>query len=114
MAGRMGEICRNNNDPLSESIEKREQTMFILDFQRRLATSYFPENKISVFDSDKKNIALDQRDIDWILDHIVDVTNDQTTKVKRSIANLELVSILDECEARAKLCDHGPYDLGNK
>jgi len=111
MAGRMGEICRNNNDPKSESVEKREQTIFVLDFWKRLASSYFPEGKVSVFDSDKKNIALDQHDIDWTMNHIMDVTNDQGTRVKRAVANLELVSFIDECEARAKLCDHGPYNL---
>ena len=111
MAGRMGEICRNNNDPHSESNEKREQTMFILDFWKRLASSYFPDDKISVFDSEKMNIALDQHDIDWTIDHIVDVTNDKGVKVKRAMANLELISFVDECEARAKLCDHGPYKL---
>lgn len=111
MAGRMGEICRNNDDPKSESGEKREQTIFVLDFWKRLASTYFPEDKVSVFDSDKKNIALDQHDIDWTMNHIMDVTNDQATKVKRAVANLELVSFIDECEARAKLCDHGPYNL---
>jgi len=111
MAGRMGEICRNNNDPKSESVEKREQTTFVLDFWKRLASSYFPEGKVSVFDSDKKNIALDQHDIDWTMNHIMDVTNDQATRVKHAVANLELVSFIDECEARAKLCDHGPYNL---
>ena len=29
------------------------------------------------------------------------------------MANLELVSFIDECEARAKLCDHGPYQIDN-
>ena len=111
MAGRMGEICRNNNDPKSETIEKREQTLFILDFWKRMASSYFPDDKLSVFDSNKKNIALDQPDIDWTINHIIDVTHDQAKKVKLTMANLELVSFIDECEARAKICDHGPYQL---
>ncbi|MEE9378099.1 MAG: hypothetical protein V3V33_08695 [Candidatus Lokiarchaeia archaeon] len=111
MAGRMGEIYRNNEDPKSESEERRKQTMFILDFWKRLASSYFPNGKLSVNDSDKKNIALDQSDIDWTLSRIVDVTKEQAIKIKRTIANLELVSYIDECEARAKLCDHGPYQV---
>lgn len=113
MAGRMGEICRNNNDPHSESNEKREQTLFVLDFWKRLASSYFPDDKISVYDSEKKNIALDQHDVDWTMNHVINVTNDQGVKVKRAMANLELVSFIDECEARAKLCDHGPYKLND-
>ena len=113
MAGRMGEICRNNNDPHSENNEKREQTLFVLDFWKRLASSYFPDDKISVFDSEKKNVALDQHDVDWTMNHVINVTNDQGVKVKRAMANLELVSFIDECEARAKLCDHGPYKLND-
>ena len=109
MAGRMGEIYRNNEDPKSESKEKRKQTMFILDFWRRLASSYFPNNKLSVNDSAKKNIALNQSDIDWTLNNIKDVSKEQAMKIKRTMANLELISYIDECEARAKLCDHGPY-----
>jgi hypothetical protein len=113
MAGRMGEICRSNNDPQSEILEKRKQTIFVLDFWQRLASSYFPGDKLSVFDSDKMNIALDQDDIDWTAEHIFSVTKDQAVNVKRAIASLELVSFIDECEARAKLCDHGPYKLDN-
>jgi hypothetical protein len=111
MAGRMGEIYRNNEDPKSESEEKRKQTIFVLDFWKRLASSYFPCNKLSVTDSDKKNIALNQSDIDWTLGHIVDVSKGEAMKIKRTMANIELVSYLDECEARAKLCDHGPYKI---
>ena len=111
MAGRMGEIYRNNEDPKSEIEEKRKQTMFILDFWKRLASSYFPNGKLSVNDSNKKNVALDKSDIDWTLNQIVDVSKEQALKFKRTIANLELVSYIDECEARAKLCDHGPYKV---
>ncbi len=111
MAGRMGEIYRNNEDPRSESEEKRKQTMFIMDFWKRLASSYFPDGKLSVMDSGKNNIALNQSDIDWSIDKIQDISLDQAKKIKRILANLELVSFIDECEARAKLCDHGPYQV---
>jgi len=113
MVGRMGEIQRNNEDAKSESQEKREQTKFILEFWSRLATSYFPDNKISVYDSNKRNIALDQKDVDLVLDHLQDVKTENALKIKRTMANLEVTSFLDECEARAKICDHGPYILDN-
>jgi hypothetical protein len=113
MVGRMGEIQRSEGKSESESPERREQTKFILDFWKRLATSYFPENKISVYDSNKENIALNQNDIDWTLNHLQSVNKEQAVKVKRTMANLEVVSFLDECEARAKICDHGPYKLNN-
>lgn len=113
MVGRMGEIYRNNGNPRSESKEKREQTIFILDFYKRLVTSYFPEGKMTVYDSNKKNIAIDQPDIDWTIGQIRDITKEEAVKVKRTMANLEVVSFLDECEARAKLCDHGPYKIND-
>jgi len=113
MVGRMGEIFRNKGDPKSESKEKREQTMFILDFWRRLSTSYFPGGKLAVYDSNKMNIALDQPDVDWVKEHIKDVKGEEVSKVKRTLANLDLVTFLDECEARAKLGEHGPYRVND-
>lgn len=109
MVGRMGEIHRNNGDSKSESEEKRNQTLFVLDFWKRLASSYFPGGKLSVYDSNKKNIALDQTDIKWVENEIIDINKEEAIQIKRTMANLEIVSFLDECEARAKLCDHGPY-----
>jgi hypothetical protein len=112
MVGRMGEIHRNGGDPHSESIKKREETTFVMDFWKRLAMSYF-KGELSVFDSNKKNLALEQKDIEWTIDQLVEVPLEQAQKVKRTMANVEVVSFLDECEARAKLCDHGPYLLKN-
>ena len=74
MVGRMGEISRNNGDPRSETEEKRQQTIFVLDFWNRLARSYFPNNKLSVYDSNKQNLALNQEDIDWVNNSIVDIS----------------------------------------
>lgn len=113
MVGRMGEISRNNGDPRSEPEEKRDQTIFVLDFWNRLARSYFPNNKLSVYDSDKQNVALDQPQIEWVNNRINDVNLEEAKKIKRTMANLETVSFLDECEARAKICDHGPYEVDN-
>ncbi len=113
MVGRMGEISRKNGDSHSESEDKREQTMFILDFWNRLARSYFQNNQLSVYDSNKKNVALDQPDIDWVKDRITNISGDEAKSIKRTMANLETISFLDECEARAKICDHGPYDVKN-
>jgi hypothetical protein len=113
MVGRMGEISRKKGDPRSEPKEKREETMFVLDFWNRLARSYFPNNELSVYDSNKKNLALNQPDIEWVSDRIIDISGEEAKSVKRTMANLETVAFLDECEARAKICDHGPYELEN-
>jgi hypothetical protein len=112
MVGRMGEIHRNGGEPRSESREKREETMFVMDFWKRLASSYF-KGKLSVSDSNKENLALEQKEIDWTIDQLLEVPLEEAQQIKRTMANLEVVSFLDECEARAKLCDHGPYKLKN-
>jgi hypothetical protein len=113
MVGRMGEINRSKGDPKSESPEKREQTMFVLDFWRRLSASYFPGGKLTVYDSNKMNLALNQTDVDWVKEHIKDVSSEEVSKVKRTLASLDLVTYLDECEARAKLGEHGPYRIND-
>jgi len=113
MIGRMGEIQRNGGDSKSESLEKRNQTLFVLDFWKRLATSYFRDGKISVYDSNKKNMVLDHSTVNQTLNNIVDLSKEEVIKLKRTVANLEVVSFLDECEARAKICDHGPYKIND-
>lgn len=113
MVGRMGEIYRNNGDPRSESEERREQTLFVLDFWKRLASSYFPNKKLTVYDSNKVNIAINKPDIDWTIEQMKEVSSEEASLVKRSMGNLDLIAFLDECEARAKLCDHGPYKIDN-
>ena len=113
MIGRMGEIQRNGGDSKSESLEKRKQTLFVLDFWKRLATSYFRDGKISVYDSNKKNMVLDHSTVNQTLNNIVDLSKEEVIKLKRTVANLEVVSFLDECEARAKICDHGPYKIND-
>ena len=113
MIGRMGEIQRNGGDSKSESPEKRKQTLFVLDFWKRLATSYFRDEKISVYDSNKKNMVLDHSTVEKTLNNVVDLSKEEVVKLKRTVANLEVVSFLDECEARAKICDHGPYKIND-
>ncbi|MEJ2251285.1 MAG: hypothetical protein P8Y70_12855 [Candidatus Lokiarchaeota archaeon] len=115
MEGRMGEIHRMGGDPNNESEKKRKETMFVLDFWKRLASSYYPSGKIFVTGDEKNsNYALDRPDINWTLNHIQDTNSEQVKKIKRTLANLEVVSFLDECEARAKLCDHGPYQINDE
>ena len=121
MEGRMGEIFRKGDDPKAESEEKRKQTIFLLDFWKRLAFSYFQNGKLFVADINElnehggaANIALDQRDVDWAMEHIKPVTSDEAGKIRKTMANLEVFSFLDECEARAKLCDHGPYKINEE
>nr|MDO8080995.1 hypothetical protein [Candidatus Freyarchaeota archaeon] len=111
MVGRMGEIFANKGDPKREPKRKRKQTIFIHDFWRRLASSYFPEGKLTVYDSNWENLALNQPDVDLVKEQIIDITPEEAAKIKKTAANLEVFSFLDECEARAKLGEHGPYKI---
>ncbi len=114
MEGRMGEIHRKSGDPSKVPKERREETRFVLDFWKRLASSYFPDNKLFVSDLNWKNPALNQEDIDWTLEQVQKVDEKEITTIKRTMANLEVTAFLDECEARAKLCDHGPYQINDE
>lgn len=114
MEGRMGEINRNGGKPHAEPKEKRDETLFILEFWKRLASSYFPDDKLFVSDLNWRNPAIDQKDVDWTLHQIQKVNKEEVKNIKQTMANLEVVSFLDECEARAKLCDHGPYRINDE
>ncbi|TFF63592.1 MAG: hypothetical protein EU521_01040 [Promethearchaeota archaeon] len=115
MEGRMGEIHKLGGDPQKVNEEKRKETRFILDFWKRLASSYYPSGKLFVTgDEVCSNYALDRPDVDWTTHHLKDTDSELVKIIKRTLANLEVVSFLDECEARAKLCDHGPYRLNNE
>ncbi len=113
LSGRMGTIVMNGCDPNSESREKQEQTAFIIDFWKRMALAYFNNGKRTVYESNFQNQILNQRDIHWINEKFIDISPKEASFIKKTFANLEVVSFLDECEARAKLCDHGPYVINN-
>lgn len=111
---RMGNIfnkCRG--DPSKEPAEKREQWKWMLEKWHQLSTSYFTSGKPTVAASNAENIALDDNSIGWVKDHLQPITLEQTKKVRRAIGSIELYSFIDECEARAKIVDHGPYPLEN-
>ncbi|MBD3214433.1 MAG: hypothetical protein GF311_17610 [Candidatus Lokiarchaeota archaeon] len=111
MEGRMGEIHRMGGNPSKVSSKKREETLYVLDFWKRLASSYYPDNELFVSDLDGNYPAIDQKDIDWTLDQLEEVETEEVKKIKKTMANIEVTAFLDECEARAKLCDHGPYQI---
>lgn len=114
LPGRMGYIHRNGGDPHSESELKQKETKFILDFWHRLASTYHRNGALCVEDAGGKNLILNQNDLDWTLEHVKDISNEDAFKLRKTMANLELFSFLDECEARAKLHDHGPYKINKE
>jgi len=111
---RMGKIYNKcEGDPSKESLEKREQWKWMLEKWHSLATTYFSSGKPTVAASGGKNIGLSNEAIEWVKNRIQPVTPEQTTKVRRTIGSVDLYSFIDECEARAKIVNHGPYPMGN-
>ncbi|NHV60618.1 MAG: hypothetical protein HA492_04360 [Candidatus Verstraetearchaeota archaeon] len=111
---RMGAIYNKyGGNPSMEPAEKREQWRFMLEHWYRLATNYFDSGKPTVASSGKKNIALSEESLNWIRDHLQPVDVDQTVRARRAIGSIDLYAFLEECDARAKIVNHGPYTFGN-
>ena len=111
---RMGTIYNKcGGDPTKEPVEKREQWKWMLEKWHALACAYFSSGKPTVASSDEKNIGLDEKSITWVKDHLEPITFEQATKIRRTVGSVDLYSFIDECEARAKIVNHGPYPLEN-
>ncbi len=110
--GRMGMIFNEyDSDPAQESEEKQDQWRWMLETWYRLATSYFNIGEPTVAKSGYRNLALEQDTIDWLLANRQSVNEKQTKSVRRALGSVDLYAFIDECDARAKLIDHGPYPV---
>lgn len=111
---RMGTIYNKcGGDPGKEPVEKREQWKWMLENWHSLATSYFASGKPTVAASGEKNLGLGDKSLAWVKNHVQPVSPEHTAKVRRVIGSVDLYSFIDECEARAKIVNHGPYPVGN-
>ncbi|MCK4566044.1 MAG: hypothetical protein KAU48_01925, partial [Candidatus Thorarchaeota archaeon] len=112
--GRMGivfEKCKD--DPKNEPQEKREQWKWMLEQWYKLGTNYFNTGEPTVAQSGGKNLALGDDSLNWLKDSLQPVNAEQVKKIRRSLGQVELYAFMDECEARAKLIDHGPYPISD-
>ncbi|HPC27529.1 MAG TPA: hypothetical protein PKX17_02265, partial [Candidatus Methanomethylicus sp.] len=111
---RMGEIHNKyGGDPAKEPREKQEEWKFILENWYRLATSYLSSGKPTIAASGYRNQALNESSIAWLKENLQPVTQDQVKAIRRTIGSIDLYAFIDECEARAKIINHGPYPAGN-
>lgn len=109
---RMGVIfnkCEGN--PAKEPREKQEQWRFILENWYRLATKYFNTGKPTVASSGYINLGFGDDVLKWIKDRLQPVDQKRVAKVRRAFAAVDLYAFMEECEARAKIIDHGPYPM---
>lgn len=112
--GRMGIVFEKcESDPTKESEEKRNQWQWMLDQWYKLGTNYFNTGAPTVAASSGKNLAFGEDTLSWLKDHLQPVDAEQVKKIRRNLGQIELYAFMDECEARAKLIDHGPYPISN-
>ncbi|MFX0106716.1 MAG: hypothetical protein ACFE7R_00360 [Candidatus Hodarchaeota archaeon] len=111
---RMGVIFNENeSNPSKEPAEKRDQWRWMLDQWYKLGTNYFNSGKETVAASGAVNLAFNDDTIAWVQDQLEPVNENQVKKIRRALGQVELYSFMDECEARAKLIDHGPYPVSD-
>lgn len=112
--GRMGivfEKCKD--DPKNEPQEKQDQWKWMLEQWYKLGTNYFNSGEPTVAQSGGTNLALGDDSLNWLKDNLQPVNAEQVKKIRRSLGQVELYAFMDECEARAKLIDHGPYPISD-
>jgi hypothetical protein len=111
---RMGIIFNKlESDASKESKERQKQWKWMLEQWYRLATNYFNTGRPTVASSGGVNLALEDESINWLKDHLELVTENQVRKIRRQIGSVDLYAFMDECEARAKITDHGPYPVND-
>ena len=111
---RMGVIYNKlDGDASKESTERQAQWKWLLEQWHELATNYFNSGKPTVASSGEANLAFEENTLTWLKDHLEPVTEEQVRKVRRAFGSVDLYAFMDECEARAKIIDHGPYPVEN-
>ncbi|MFX1581007.1 MAG: hypothetical protein ACFFCJ_02055, partial [Promethearchaeota archaeon] len=60
------------------------------------------------------NLAFGDDVLNWLKDRLEPVSSPQVSALRKAIGTVDLYAFMDECEARAKISEHGPYPLENK
>ena len=110
---RMGTIYNKcGGDPSKEPLEKREEWKWMLEQWYRLSTNYFNSGKSTVAASGDANIALKDEAVSYLKENLQPANEELASKVRRALGSVDLYAFIDECEARAKIVNHGPFPLG--
>lgn len=111
---RMGTIYNKcGGDPSREPPEKRDEWKWMLEQWYRLATNYFNSGKPTVAASGDTNIALTDEAVGYLKENLQPVNEASASKVRRALGAVDLYAFIDECEARAKIVNHGPFPLSD-
>jgi len=112
--GRMGIVFEKcNSAPEKEAEEKQNQWKWMLEQWYRLGSNYFNTRKPTVAMSSGMNLAFENDTLSWLQDNLQPVDSEQVRQIRRIMGQVELYAFMDECEARAKLVDHGPYRISD-
>ncbi|MHA1264568.1 MAG: hypothetical protein ACTSRS_04955 [Candidatus Helarchaeota archaeon] len=111
--GRTIYYCEHEYDPSCESLEKFREIQFILDFWKTLAESYYQTGALTIEEMGGEAKILPKSDLEFVKENLFCPERKELSKIKRTIAQLEVYCFMDECEARMKISDHGPYELEN-
>ncbi len=108
--GRMGVIFNQcDNDPAKESETKQQEWRYLLEKWYQLSTNYFNTKQATIEASGNRNLAFDEKVLTWLKDRLEPVNPAQVADHRKSIGTVDLYAFMDECEARAKIIEHGPY-----
>ena len=112
--GRMGVIFnQHDNNPANEPQKKQDEWRYLLEHWYRLGTHYFNTGKPTIEGSGYTNLAFGDTVLTWLKDRLEPVTSSQVDELRKSIGTVDLYAFMDECEARAKIIDHGPYPISD-
>ena len=113
--GRMGIIFNQcENDPSKEPKEQQQEWQYLLEHWYRLATHYFNSGNPTVESAGYVNQAFHDEVLTWLQDHLGAVNANQVSELRKTIGAVDLYAFMEECEARAKIIEHGPYILDNE
>lgn len=111
--GRMVYYCEHGYDPKCESLEKFQEITYILDFWKRLASTYYRSGGLTIEEMGGTAKILPQSDLNFIKRQLFSPEKEVLSKIKRASAQLEVYCFMDECETRMKISEHGPYEMEN-
>ncbi len=111
--GRTIFYCEHEYDPRCESLEKFQEIQFILDFWTRLSKSYYNTGALTIEEMAGNARILPNNHLKFIKKHLFTPEKSELSKIKRTSAQLEVYCFMDECEARMKISEHGPYEMDN-
>jgi hypothetical protein len=78
-----------------------------------LSTHYFNTGKSTIEGAGYTNLAFGADVLTWLIDRLEPTSSSQVSSIRKTIGTVDLYAFMDECEARAKIIEHGPYPIND-